>query len=276
MSRPLARNSWPGGSQSRRITTTVTLGILLTLAGSIRPDPSTAQERTVECGTKVPKRPGEPGGIARANLSLAEGELTTFTFGRSRRPDTFEIQFEVDNCFFRPGQLAVTPRIFGRGGAAIPREDVSVSAHAEREFVILSVGVSPGEVDPGAYIGEVLFFGGRVNRFELPLTIEFQFGNWVLLAVLTGAIVLLVGTFLVWASGALARGEWQKTAAKIAFAIAAAGAAYYAGYWRNPTWGADGWDFILLTGAMLTAYMSALTASSAVGGRSTGTPAGEH
>jgi hypothetical protein len=228
--------------------------------------PADAQLAPV-CGEKPPEGPAED--IAWANLSLAEGELTTLPFGRSKNTDTFEIQLDVSGCSFRPGPLDVIARIFRRGAAAIPRENVSVEAMAEREFVILSVTIDPSGFDPGGYTGEVVFVDPTVNRFELPLTAEFQFDNWILLVISLFGLVLPLGTFLVWSSGALTfeRSEWPKWLAKILIAVGAGGAAFYAAYWQNPTWGADGWDFILLAGVVLTAYMSALTSGAALSGR---------
>jgi hypothetical protein len=252
------------------IAAVVAVGLWLLLPGTAQ-----AQPLEVECGEVIPAGEGEAAqGIVRANLSLAEGELTTLPFGRSRRPDTFEVQFDVEGCTFERRPVEVATRIFRRGGAALPRDRLTVEANAEREFVILSVTVNPGSVDPGSYTGEVIFIDPAVNRFELPLAIEFQFEHWWLLAVGLIAVILPLGTFLVWSAGGLNwdRREWPKTLVKIIVATGAGGAAYYAAYWRNPTWGADGWDFILLAGVVLTAYMSALTSSSALSGRQTPLP----
>jgi len=124
----------------------------------------------------------------------------------------------------------------------------------------VSLTVNPADVDPGSYQASIDVLDPSVDPFSFRATVTLQYPNWWLLA-LASIPVLAVGTFLAAASSArsLFAGGWRAYA-KFIVAFGAAGAAFLATYWRDPTWGSDGSQAVTLGGVVIAAYMSSLTA----------------
>ncbi len=243
----------------------VVLGVAPFLLGDTYAEASISGQALPRCGEAAPG--GEP---ARATLSLADGESTRLDFGRSRGVDTLEIQLDVENCTFSPGQgLRTKHRRFRRDGATIPNEQVKTSVTTERDFVIVLVEVNPKDIHPGLYTGNVSVLDDAANTFTVPVEVGVQYDRWQLLALLVGVPSVLIGTVLVSASTTTPLFTNWRSVAKILVALGAAGAAFYGTYWRDNTWGGDAWQAVTLGGAVLTGYMASLT------GTNVATAAGE-
>jgi hypothetical protein len=251
-------------------------------------------------------RPGKkPGGKSQtlkntitlnepATLVPEEPEGLQSAFGRNRfaKPRNFYLKLTRGPLPERGTKITVNQRPLERqeveGQIGARQYSATATVTSPKEItVLICIDSAKERIDPGTYMGGIRLEDPLIEDVTVPITVTLQHRRYIWWAVSFGMLVLLTGTFFVWASSrrdreAAAtvgdfRDNWRDwlRGRTIAFALGTIGAtsAFVATYWRNPAWGARApEDWFSLLGAMFSAFTAGLTAGSAAGSRAPDKP----
>ncbi len=154
-------------------------------------------------------------------------------------------------------------------GNAIPTEQISVWARRVGTFVIMSVCIDPGGLDPGMYAGDVYLVDPSLNTTKVRVEVTAQ-SQWINLLYLLLLILPALALAYVWITARYSAGQdpwnqrhlrtWlkQNSVAVLVVGFAAVWATLQVPF-NNPTWGTSWLTSAAVIGVGLVAAVTAMT-----------------
>lgn len=245
-----------------------------------------------------PESPPLTEGVAPVPLILEKAEGVVVNFWRDRASQSRTVFLQVakksppsGNTSFAILNSGTTFSVSERSlerqeldGVIGPAQYVATASVTSLKEISLTICVDPSQadIDPGTYSGSVRIVGGAIQPVTVPVSVTLQYPGYRWIVPVMSVVILLAGSFLVWAAGKKAAARERSTwtiwgdlselpgwmannyVGVVGGAIAAI-SVFIVKYWRTPPWGAKApEDWFALLGSMFTAFTATLTAAAAL------------